>query len=596
MRSLVTAVIAAIEAAAAAALGLAIAVVPALVLWAVTFGLAAEPSAVFAGGAAVWSLGHFAPLTFTLTPELALSFGLPAEAFTVVLSLAPLGLTLLTALLAVRAGWRLGTRGGVGAAGVLGGALGFGAAAGVVAAVIAQLLVWPPVLAGVVAGLVYGVPAGLSYLVRAARDEHPWWRSTVRALQRALEQVGAPGVAALPGRAAEVLRLAAGALAGLLGLSGLALAIALFGGYGEITALTQHLQLDPLGSLLLFGAQLVLLPVALLWGLAWLTGAGFAVGAGTSVTPFETLLGPLPALPLFGAIPQGWGAFGALAPTLVVLVGIAVAVLLGQRAETRRSSWAVALGSAAGAAVLAGLVVTGLAALATGSIGPDRLAEAGPAPWLVGGLAAAELGAGLLLGTAASRVDAARVRELLPEGLPAAWGGEREGHTADAQETVPLEGLAPVSTATDLADAAPEPDEVHAEVSELPRVGVWPADEGGLELAPADPDLALAHLDPAAGVPADSAEDPTPEHELTYEHETVPVEPVEPVELGDPYDQEAAGEPEEEDHSVSGGPEDDANVEEAALAAYAWDENATGEVTPPETGRRPGWRLRGPGR
>ena len=598
---MVTAVIAAIEAAAAAALGLTIAVVPALVLWAVTFELAAEPSAVFAGGAAVWALGNLAPLNVTLTPELALGFGLPAEALTVVVSLAPLGLTLLTVLLAARAGWRLGARGGVGGAGVLGGALGYGAAACVVALFIAQLLVWPPALAGLVAGLVYGVPAGLGYLVRAARDEHPWWRSTVRALQRGLEQLGAPGIAALPARAADALRLTVGALAGLVGLSGVALAGALFAGYGEITALTQHLQLDPLGSLLLFGVQLALLPVALLWGLSWLTGAGFAVGSGTSVTPFETLLGPLPALPLFGAIPQGWGALGALAPALVVLVGIGIAVLLGRRAEARRASWPVALSTAAVAAVLAGLVVAGLAALATGAIGPDRLAEAGPSPWLAGGLAAAELGAGLLLGTAAARIDAARVRELIPEGLaesiPVAWGADRAGRAGD----------------TDRADRT---DRAAAEGAG------WPAGERGAEFGAPDEQETrpLEPLEPLAEVtelPLPTDRDADGELPEPTELEPTALEPTEPAEpqpaapapIGELYDQESVPDRDSPDRDAPAAPEasevpsdleapeaPDAAAEEAALAAYAWDENATGEVAPPETGRRPGWRLRGPGR
>ena len=126
MRSLVTAVIAAIEAVAAAAVGLAVVVVPAMLLWMVTFSLAAEPQAVFAGASAVWALGHFAPLSFTLSPEAALSFGLPPQALEFGMSLAPLGVTLVTVLLAVRAGWRFGGRGGVGGAGVLGAGVGFG--------------------------------------------------------------------------------------------------------------------------------------------------------------------------------------------------------------------------------------------------------------------------------------------------------------------------------------------------------------------------------------------------------------------------------------------------------------------------------------
>src|SRR5690606_14721496 len=51
-------------------------------------------------------------------------------------------------------------------------------------------------------------------------------------------------------------------------------------------------------------------------------------------------------------------------------------------------------------------------ALATGSVGPDRLSQVGPRPWMVGGLIAGELAVGLLLGIMAGRIDRQRLTSM----------------------------------------------------------------------------------------------------------------------------------------------------------------------------------------
>ncbi|QIK64299.1 hypothetical protein G7068_14625 [Leucobacter viscericola] len=415
MRPMLTAVVAAIEALAVAIAGIAIVAIPALLLWTVTFGLAAEPGDVASNISAVWLLGHFVPLTFSLTQESAISFGLAAAPLKFTLSLAPLGITLITALLAMRSGWRFGRRGGIGFAGVIGGALGFAVAASLVVPFAHGRIAWSAGVAIFVAALVYGCASGAAFLVRAARDEHEWWLTILRWKQQGLDRLGMPGAAALPARLAEAVRLAAAFLAGVVGLASVGLTVAIIAGYVSIMTLSQNLQLDGVGAFLLFLLQLAYLPTMLIWGISWLSGAGFAVGAGSSASPFDALLGPLPALPMFGAIPQGWGGAGLIAPLLLALVGLGLGVLFASRGEIRRASWTVALVIPVGAAVLAGLAVTALASFATGSIGPDRLATVGPAPWLVGGLVALELGVGAVLGVAARKTDYSRVRAMLPD-------------------------------------------------------------------------------------------------------------------------------------------------------------------------------------
>ena len=418
MRSIVTAVIAAIEAVAVALAGLLVIAVPVLLLWIFTFGLSAEPSSVFGTVSGIWLLGHLVPLAISLDAEAALGFGLPPEALGFGISLAPLGIACLTAVLAARAGYRFGARGGTGAAGVLGGGIGFGLVAFVAATIAGPLVSKHPLAAFLVPAAVYAGASGAAFLVRAVAAGHPWWRSCVRALIRGLEHLGFHG-GSLPSRTAEAFRIAAAALAAYVLVASLGLAAALVLGYADVTELSQRLQLDPLGSVAVFLAQLALLPVALVWSGAWFTGAGFSIGSGTSVTPFESLLGPLPALPLFGAIPPSWGGLGMLAPAVLVLAGVLVGALFARRETLRRASWAAALAVPVLSALLVGGAIAGAAALASGSIGPDRLQMTGADPWTVGGFGALELGAGLLLGTTFARIDYARLRERLPDAVPA---------------------------------------------------------------------------------------------------------------------------------------------------------------------------------
>ena len=175
--------------------------------------------------------------------------------------------------------------------------------------------------------------------------------------------------AALPvaraGAAATGLLLAASAL-----LAGLALA--LDGGTAvELAEATEPGAVGGLG-LALLGA--VLVPNAVVWAASWLAGPGFAVGAGTAVTPSTTELGAVPGLPLAAALPGGpppsWAVLALIVP---VLVGVVAARWL-----PRGGPRATAL-SAAGCGSVAGAVVGVLAVLAGGPLGGAHLAVVGPA-------------------------------------------------------------------------------------------------------------------------------------------------------------------------------------------------------------------------
>ncbi len=550
---MLTAVIAAIEAGAVALAGIVAVGLPALLLWLVEFGLGTDPSVVLGGTVSVWLLAHLVPLEFGIGAESALSMGLAAEPLTIPVSLAPLGLTALTVLLAVRAGLRFAREGGTGVAGVVGGALGFAAvsaALGGVAFGVEQVPFWVIV---VVPGALYGASALVAFLVRAIATPQPWWMRALRAAQQGIARIGIPGSDAIPERGVEVLRLALAGLAGLIVLSSLGIVVSITAGYVEVTALTQGLQLDLAGAVVMFLVQLMYLPVLLIWGVSWFSGAGFSLGEGTLVSPFDTLVGPLPAVPILGALPQGWGPAALLAPMLVVVLGIGIGVLSSRLSGLRGAPWSVVIAVPVIASLLIGLVIAGAVMLASGSLGPDRLSVAGADAWKVGGLIAAELGVGLLVGAVVGRIDAERIRSTVPAvatrvrdasrdrvstGIAASGAGmealarrvreSRSGARGRAPEPDSEEERYPVVVNQDTAEherAAHDEqsglDEEHVEIDASVRADAAEATDDGTEAAD---DGADAHTSPEGSTSEDTVPNDLPPLDVSADSQLTPEE------------------------------------------------------------------------
>jgi hypothetical protein len=170
--------------------------------------------------------------------------------------------------------------------------------------------------------------------------------------------------------------------------------------------------LDPgwLGGVVLAVAQLALLPNLVLWAVAWLAGPGFAVGQGTAFAASGTTAGPLPALPILGALPgPDWSSPVALAlPALVVACGAVGGWYAWRWLDPARVRWSD-LGWVTGGLVLAAGVGIGLLQWwAGGAAGSGRLSDVGADPLLVGAVVAAELGAGAALVLGLAHVRAAR--------------------------------------------------------------------------------------------------------------------------------------------------------------------------------------------
>ncbi|MFC4565843.1 DUF6350 family protein [Nocardiopsis mangrovi] len=180
---------------------------------------------------------------------------------------------------------------------------------------------------------------------------------------------------------------------GLLLLAGAVLFCAsLIAGFEEAAATTRELEPGVVGGALLLAMQLIYVPNAVVFGVAYAVGPGFAVGAGTMVAPTGVAVGPLPLFPMLAALPENGPApaLSIIALAAPFLAGGVAGVLTQRSAPTVVSEAAPLWGFVCG--VTTGLVCAALSILAGGPLGAERLATVGPSPWQVGLITALEVG------------------------------------------------------------------------------------------------------------------------------------------------------------------------------------------------------------
>ncbi|MBS1906684.1 MAG: hypothetical protein JST33_08980 [Actinobacteria bacterium] len=390
MQRLLIVLLAAVDAIVAAAIGLVALLAPLTLIWAIAFGAKADWGALWPSAATLWQYGHGVPLAVALPDALVRTVGLDPQAATFALSVPPLLFLAFTAIFAARSGRRAAIAGSW-ITGVLSGTVVFTAISavaaltgglGVLRAPVWLALLFPPLvfLCGALAGAVATAwgdgDGGVLDRVQDALDRRPEW-------------------AHVPG---DVVRGAAAAVAGVIGAAGLTVAIAAVARGGQVVALFEALRADALGVIVIGIAQLAYLPTLVAWAVAWIAGPGFAIGAGTAVSPAGTVLGVVPGVPLLGLVPDNSSPWFLI----VVLLPVAAGAFAGWLIRSRQVSAGAEAGilprvvTAVGIAVLAGGCGALMAALSRGSLGPGRLAIAGPDP----GPVALALGLEVLVGAA----------------------------------------------------------------------------------------------------------------------------------------------------------------------------------------------------
>jgi len=381
MNRALVALLSAFDALVQAAVGLAVVAATLVLLWA--FGADPAWHALWPATGTIWQLGQLVPLEITLPEDLMVLLGAPDAAAHFTFSLAPLVLTLFTAVFGLRSGARAARAGAWGTAAL---------AAVVIAAAVAAAIALTTSndVAGVHLAAAVGIPAALYGVAVLLGGVVTAWRigddGVIDRMRAHIE--------AFPGAWPAVLRAGVrggvAALAGVVGVGAVTATVALFTGAGDVVALFQAGNADPAGVVVLMIAQAAYLPTVIVWAMSWVVGPGFAVGAGTSVSPAATDVGVLPGIPLLGAIPELESTW----LLLVVLVPVAAGALAGAiaRESLFRERLAPRGPAHSSEAFLPRLAVSGLvallaaggaaalAALASGSIGPGSLADVGPHP------------------------------------------------------------------------------------------------------------------------------------------------------------------------------------------------------------------------
>lgn len=139
------------------------------------------------------------------------------------------------------------------------------------------------------------------------------------------------------------------------------------------------------------------------WATAYLIGPGFAVGVDTVVRSSEVLVGPLPALPVFAALPSGaLPGLGAALLVVPVMAGGIAGWLLAGHGIRGRAEWARLVPGALVTGAVAGLLLGAVALASRGSLGDGQLATLGPEPVPVALWASATVTAGALVGAVAA--------------------------------------------------------------------------------------------------------------------------------------------------------------------------------------------------
>jgi len=366
--------IAALQALIVTAIGIGLSIAPLTLTWLLegdgsTSWLVALQVAVFA-----FLLATGVPVEVTEGKLLGIEF--PDFAINVM----PLGLTLLMALMVIRVGYRLSATSSLWPAWI-GGAISFGAIGLGASALVNNDAVyvgeWEPlVIPAVFFGglLVLSSTLGSRYEMFVGANgveakERIWIRAQFANIYAKLHW-------SLRSVLSPAARVGLGVVVTMALVSALMLALALGFGWIEVVRLYEGLRVSVLGGVMVTLGQLAILPNLIVYAMAWLAGPGFVIGLGSTVSPFASQLGPMPAFPVFAALPTGGfdrGILFALVPVLAAFIGT---LLVRKHVDQIRWEYATRFTASIALAGVSALIASSsamlLAAMASGSLGPGR--------------------------------------------------------------------------------------------------------------------------------------------------------------------------------------------------------------------------------
>lgn len=202
----------------------------------------------------------------------------------------------------------------------------------------------------------------------------------------------------------------------------------------QIAAIQDYYIVDVPSAIFMGAFQIAYLPNFLVWAAAYILGPGFAIGTGTSFAPFDVVSGPLPAIPVLGALP----APGQSSPWVIVLP-----ILVGLGVGLMRSKAFISIREAAFSGLSAmgwlGILMSLLGAVATGAIGPERMRVVGVAPPLLAGTSIVLVGVFVLLGLLAGNQE---VRDKLRQRKQADHDDDGDARITHRETLVPASAAA----------------------------------------------------------------------------------------------------------------------------------------------------------
>ena len=377
--------IAALEAAILVAISLSLILVPLTLVWFLENNPEVEWLVAYRAAADFWLLSH---ATGLVIPEGEL-LGLLVPAF--VVTLVPLGLTIWLARSFYNAGKRF-----IAARtlwpGWLGGSLVYGASALGISTAAYDSAIYPIAWQGVffptilflvfqVLGSLFGQPDEI--FEGDILDQAPE-RDRVREALNSFRLKLHWSVRSITGPA---FRAGTGITVMLLMVSAFTIAVLIALSWIDITRLYESVQVSILGAVVLTIGQLALIPNLIIYGAAWLTGVGFSIGSGSLISPLGSQVGPLPAIPILGALPVGQLEFGMISIAVVLLAAFIATLLIRKSADEIRfefaTAWTAAISLGLSIAFVTASQMGLLALIASGSAGPGRLSQVGVSPWLL---------------------------------------------------------------------------------------------------------------------------------------------------------------------------------------------------------------------
>ena len=377
--------ISALEAAILVAIGLGVLLAPLTIVWIIENDPNVNWSVAFRAASDFWLLSHGTRLVIPAGEILGVAVP------TFVISLIPLGMTILFARLYYNAGKRFLVATALWP-GWLGGVTVFGAAALGISTLAFDEAVYPVTWQGVVLptllffvfqflGSVFGRPDIL--FDGDVLDQAPE-RDRIR---RALNNFRLKLHWSIRSLIGPALRAGTAITAMLLMVSSFTIAVLIAVNWIDITRLYESVQVSVLGAIVLTAGQLAILPNVIIYGAAWFTGVGFSIGTGSLISPLGSQVGPLPAVPILGALPVGQLEFGMVAIVVVLLAAFIATVMIRRSADEIRfefaTAWSAAISLGASIALVTSLQLGFLAVISSGGAGPGRLFEVGVNPWIL---------------------------------------------------------------------------------------------------------------------------------------------------------------------------------------------------------------------